>query len=132
TPVPERLAEQAGLSASAPPAASAKTMTPAKPPAEVGAAPTAPSGAPGVSGPPQVTQPTGPQSGAAAPSPQPLPEGHKYGTQNAGSRIVVVAHRPARILVQGRNKLLLQDRELQPGDSYVVPNMVGVTLATPD
>jgi cytoskeleton protein RodZ len=101
-PVPARLAAQAGLASKAPPPA---------------AAPAAPSA-------------TGGQ--AAAPNAPPLPAGLKYGTQNTGSRLTLVAHRPARVLIQGPNNTLLLNRLLQPGDSYLVPNMNGATLSTPD
>ena len=116
TPVPARLAEQAGLTTNASPAPPSET-TPATSPASALAA-----GAPGATA-PGIT----PSASAT-----PLPQGLKYGTQNAGSRITILAHRPVRVLIQGRNKLLLQDRQLQTGDSYLVPNMIGVTLATPD
>lgn len=62
----------------------------------------------------------------------PPPAGLKYGTQNAGSRVTLVARRPTRVLVQGPNNTLLLNRLLQPGDSYLVPNMTGATLSTPD
>jgi cytoskeleton protein RodZ len=101
-PVPARLAAQAGLASKAPPPA---------------AAPAAPSAAGGQ---------------AAAPNAPPLPAGLKYGTQNTGSRLTLVAHRPARVLIQGPNNTLLLNRLLQPGDSYLVPNMNGATLSTPD
>src|ERR1700704_1057437 len=68
----------------------------------------------------------------AAPNAPPLPPGLRYGTQNAGSRLTLVAHRLTRVLVQGANNTLLLNRLLQPGDSYLVPNMSGVTLSTPD
>src|SRR5258706_752528 len=69
---------------------------------------------------------------AVAPNAPPLPPGLKYGTQNTGSRLSLVAHRPARVLVQGPNNTPLLNRLLQPGDSYLVPNMSGATLSTPD
>ncbi len=36
------------------------------------------------------------------------------------------------MLVQGPNNTPLLNRLLQPGDSYLVPNMSGATLSTPD
>ena len=105
-PVPARLAAQAGLASSAPPPATAPAAT-------LAAAPPA-------------TQQT------AVPNGPPLPPGLKYGTQNVGSRLTLVAHRPTRVLVQGPNNTLLLNRLLQPGDSYLVPNMSGATLSTPD
>lgn len=108
-PVPARLAAQAGLQNPVPPAAQ---------PAASALSPTAPAATP-----PAVQ---------AAPTPPPLPAGQKYGTQNTGSRITLIAHRPTRVLVQGQNKLLLLNRLLQPGDSYAVPNMTGLTLSALD
>jgi cytoskeleton protein RodZ len=101
-PVPARLAAQAGLASNA--------LRPAEAPA------TAPAAA----------------QQAAAPNAPPLPPGLRYGTQNAGSRLTLVAHRPTRVLIQGPNNTLLLNRLLQPGDSYLAPNMSGATLSTPD
>ena len=39
---------------------------------------------------------------------------------------------PRILLIQGPNNTLLLNRLLQPGDSYLVPNMSGATLSTPD
>ena len=66
------------------------------------------------------------------PSAAPLPPGQRYGAQNAGSRLTLLVHRPTRVLIQGSNNTLLLNRLLQVGDSYLVPNMSGVTLTTPD
>jgi cytoskeleton protein RodZ len=101
-PVPARLAAQAGLASN--------DLRPAEAPA---AAPAA-------------------AQQAAAPKAPPLPPGLRYGTQNTGSRLTLVAHRPTRVLIQGPNNTLLLNRLLQPGDSYLAPNMSGVTLSTPD
>ncbi len=104
-PVPARLAAQAGL----------PNPTAARPAAAPEAAP------------PAAAQPV------AVPNPvPPLPPGQRYGAQNAGSRIMLVAHRPTRVLVQGPSNTLLLNRLLQAGDSYLVPNISGVTLSTPD
>jgi len=136
TPVPARLAEQAGLTTPAPapgapqnapnpdPAASASTAgsTAATPAVPVNPSPSAGNTSPA-------------RSAAGAPATAPaaaVPQGRQYGGQNTASRITIRARRPAHILVQGRNNLLLMDRQLQAGDSYLVPNMVGLTLSTPD
>ena len=101
-PVPARLAAQAGLASN--------ELRPAEAPA---------------AGPAAAPQ-------AAAPKAPPLPPGLRYGTQNTGSRLTLVAHRPTRVLIQGPNNTLLLNRLLQPGDSYLAPNMSGATLSTPD
>ena len=96
TPVPARLAVQAGLAP-----ASASTAAP--------------------------------DTAANAPPPNndaaPLPQGTKYGAQNASSRITLIVHKPGRITVFGADKKIMLDRVMQPGDSYQVPNMVGLTLS---
>jgi cytoskeleton protein RodZ len=102
SPVPARLAAQAGLASNSPAAAPATPPVPA------------------------------PTQQAAAPNAPALPPGLRYGTQNTGSRVTLVAHRLTRVLVQGPNNTLLLNRLLQPGDSYFVPNMNGATLSTPD
>ena len=112
TPVPARLAAQAGLTPNPP-------APPATPPIAQAAATPAP-----------VVDPPAPAP--AAPAAAPLPEGHKYGAQNVNSRITLVAHKPARATVLGADKRLFLDRILQPGDSYVVPNIAGLTLSTTD
>jgi cytoskeleton protein RodZ len=104
TPVPPRLAAQAGL---------ASSPTPAPQTA--------------------VTAAAVPSASAAVPAQinAPLPEGHKYGVQN-NSRITLLAHKPTRVTVLGPNQRLLLDRQLQSGDSYLVPNTSGLTLSTSD
>jgi cytoskeleton protein RodZ len=99
---------------------------------------------------PQTTAP--PPPGAAAPTPQqaaagntgllgsgppnaapaPLPQGTVYGEQNKTARVVLRVHQAARILVLGQDRRVFINRTLQPGDSYQVPNLVGVTLTTSD
>jgi len=61
----------------------------------------------------------------------PLPEGHKYGAQN-NSRITLLAHKPTRVTVVGPNRRLFLDRQLLPGDSYLVPDSSGLMLSTSD
>jgi cytoskeleton protein RodZ len=114
-PVPERLAAQAGLAPNAPSAPAPGTA-----PASAASAPTAAS--------PSALAP----QPSAVPNAVPLPPGQRYGAQNAGSRLTLLAHRPIRVLIQGPNNTLLLNRLLQAGDSYLVPNMNGVTLSTPD
>ena len=118
TPVPPRLAAQAGLAPANPPPAAAPA------PQATATAAAAPSAPPAGSTTPQATA-------APAQIAAPLPEGHKYGVQN-NSRITLLAHKPTRVTVLGPNQRLFLDRQLQPGDSYLVPNMVGLTLSTSD
>ena len=67
---------------------------------------------------------------AAAPADEPLPQGQVYGEQNKNSRVVLRVRQTTRILVQGPDRTVYINRTLKPGDSYRVPNFVGVTLTT--
>ena len=80
-----------------------------------------------------------PRAGAAltatpattAPAPEaPLPAGTVYGQQNHNARVVLRIHVATRILVQGPDGIVYMNRTLNPGDTYQVPNKVGVTLTT--
>jgi cytoskeleton protein RodZ len=105
-PVPERLAAEAGL----PPAGTA--VTPAEPPSPVQA-------------------PATPAAAASAPA-QALPAGQTYGTQNTNSRITLRIHRSLLVTVSNANNRVFINRTLQPGDRYIVPNLVGLRLSAPD
>jgi cytoskeleton protein RodZ len=59
-----------------------------------------------------------------------LPAGTVYGQQNRNARVVLRVHAATRILVQGPDGLVYINRTLNPGDTYQVPNRVGVTLTT--
>ena len=59
-----------------------------------------------------------------------LPAGQVYGGQNKNSRVVLRMHQAARILVEGPGGMVFINRTLKPGDSYQVPNLVGLTLTT--
>jgi cytoskeleton protein RodZ len=61
-----------------------------------------------------------------------LPNGKRYGTRNKNSRITLRVHRPTYIAVQGARNRKFLDRALFPGDTYRVPNMVGLRLSSPD
>jgi cytoskeleton protein RodZ len=66
-----------------------------------------------------------------APAPEvPLPVGTVYGQQNHNARVVLRIHVATRILVQGPDGIVYMNRTLNPGDTYQVPNKVGVTLTT--
>ena len=61
-----------------------------------------------------------------------LPAGKRYGTRNRASRITLRVHRPTHVAVQGARNRTFIDRVLWPGDTYRVPNMVGLRLSSPD
>ena len=111
TPVPPRLAAQADVVPPNPPPAPQATATDIAPPVPE-------------TGPPQTAAPAPVESA-------PLPEGRKYGAQN-NSRVTLLAHKPMRVTVLGPNRRLFLDRQLQPGDSYLVPDTAGLTLSTTD
>ena len=71
--------------------------------------------------------------GEAAPdqaAPPPVPRGQVYGESNKSVRVVLRLREAARILVEGRDGRTYINRTLKPGDSYRVPNFVGLTLTT--
>jgi cytoskeleton protein RodZ len=86
-----------------------------------------------------VVTPQAPADGAAAPvatppvqQEAPLPPGHVYGQQNHNARVVLRVRAATRLLVQGSNGTTYINRTLNPGDSYMVPDQVGVTMTTAD
>lgn len=76
-----------------------------------------------------------PAPGATAPATAPateapLPPGQVYGSLNVGARVVLRVHQATCVLVQGPDGKVYINRTLQPGDTYQVPNVVGLTLTT--
>lgn len=74
---------------------------------------------------------------AAPPAPAPrvqalLPPGRRYGVQNRNSRVTLRVHRPTHVAVQGTRNRVFIDRALFPGDTYRVPNMVGLRFSAQD
>jgi cytoskeleton protein RodZ len=65
-----------------------------------------------------------PQSSMAA--------GQTFGAQNRGARVVLRAHALAHVLVEGPDGKVYINRLLHPGDVYRVPNVVGLSLTTPE
>jgi cytoskeleton protein RodZ len=59
-----------------------------------------------------------------------LPQGHVYGEQNRNARVILRLHDATRVLVEGPDGTIFINRTLQPGDTYRVPNFVGLTLTT--
>ncbi|HYM19287.1 MAG TPA: helix-turn-helix domain-containing protein [Micropepsaceae bacterium] len=112
TPVPARLTEQ--VAPTPPPQVPASEQTASAPDAAASAEPA----------PVPVPPPAAPAEALA--------QGTKYGAQNLGSRVTLIAHKLARVTVLGANNRLFLDRALQPGDSYLVPNVLGLTLTTTD
>lgn len=84
---------------------------------------------------------TAPEIGAAPPpsdrtatatptEPAPLPPGKVYGQMNRNARVVLRVKQATRVLVQGANGQSYINRTLNPGDSYLVPDVVGNVLTT--
>jgi cytoskeleton protein RodZ len=105
-----------------------KPIAQAKPPSSTTTAPPA-AAAPAPAQPPAAAAQTPPPAATPAPG-APLPQGTFYGQNNRGARVVLRVHTPTRVLVQGEDGMVYINRTLQPGDTYQVPNIVGVTLTT--
>jgi cytoskeleton protein RodZ len=61
-----------------------------------------------------------------------LPAGRAYGTQNTGSRITLRMHSPTHVLVRAPDNTIFINRDLSPGDLYQAPDVVGMTISTPN
>ena len=61
-----------------------------------------------------------------------LPLGRRYGIENGNTRIILRVHRSIRLAVQGTGNRIFIDRILDAGDTYRVPNLVGLKLSAPD
>jgi cytoskeleton protein RodZ len=114
-------ASQQEASALPPPAAGART--PATNFSRGGATPL--STASPIAAPP----PAEPQPSVAAPA---VGAGQVYGAVNRNSRVVLRARGDTRITIKGPDGQTLLNRDLKSGDSYQVPDMPGVTMATSD
>jgi cytoskeleton protein RodZ len=77
-----------------------------------------------------VTAPTVPAS--QQPAAAPLPQGQIYGAQNKNARVILRAHATTHITVEGPDGKLFINRVMQPGDTYNVPLLPGVTLTATD
>jgi hypothetical protein len=60
-----------------------------------------------------------------------LPKGRAYGADNANSRIMLRFHRPTRVAVHARQRLLFS-RAVQPGDTYRAPSLAELAVTTED
>jgi cytoskeleton protein RodZ len=62
------------------------------------------------------------------PAAAPLPAGQVYGANNKNARVILRIKQATRILVEGSDGKVFINRTLQPGDTYNVPLVDGVTL----
>lgn len=95
-----------------------KAMPPAATPAPAATAPTAT--------PPATTAPS--ETATAAPQEQTPPVGKVYGQNNKNARVVLRMKETTRVLVQSADGATFINRTLNAGDSYMVPDQVGLTL----
>lgn len=128
-PVPARMTaaeQEPAATAAQPPAPQAVAAQPA--PKAAAPAPT------------QPAAPTTTASIAASPTPAQTPaktapvppQGRTYGLRNANPRVILHVLAPTRMLVEGANGMVYINRALKPGDKYRVPDLVGLTLTTPN
>ena len=76
--------------------------------------------------------PAAPVSGAAVPAvpTENLPNGRVFGSLNHDARVILKARGDTHILVRGRDGMVYINRNMKPGDSYQLPNIVGLFLTT--
>jgi cytoskeleton protein RodZ len=79
---------------------------------------------------PAASAPT--SAAAASTANDPLPPGVIYGQMHSNARVVLRVHKPTHILIEGPDRKVFINRDLQRGDSYKVPNVTGATLSTPN
>ncbi|MDE2134169.1 MAG: DUF4115 domain-containing protein [Alphaproteobacteria bacterium] len=128
-PPPQQMLPKPAVVAHRQPAPALPAVVQPPPQTPPAAAPSAPTTA--------VPDQASPESMAAAPGAlqpsgvaTPLPPGQSYGEQNRNARVFLRMHQTARILVQGPDGNVFINRTLKPGDTYHVPNFVGMTLTT--
>jgi cytoskeleton protein RodZ len=79
---------------------------------------------------PGTAQTTTASPDAAQQRQEAIPPGKVYGQQNKNARVVLRIKQPTQVLVQGSDGKIFINRALNAGDTYMVPDMVGVTLTT--
>jgi len=131
---PAQIATPSPAADGAPPAINAAGPAPAGQQASATPPPAAGAKTPATQSAPMSTaSPTAaPQTPAAAVPAVPAAPGagQVYGAQNRNPRVVLRARSDTRITVKGPDGSYLLNRDLKAGDSYQVPDMPGVTLAT--
>lgn len=76
--------------------------------------------------------PAAPVQAAALPAVPGASAGQVYGAKNRNPRVVLRVRGDSRVTVRDSGGQVLLNRDLKTGDSYLVPNLPGVTLATND
>jgi len=125
-PVPHATVPQPKKTPPPPKPTAAATISPAVPDANL---PATPATNPGqtASGQPATGTPTAPPDQVAA-----IPQGRVFGQLNKDARVILRVTRATRVLVQAADGTVYINRALNAGDSYMVPNQVGITLTTSD
>jgi cytoskeleton protein RodZ len=126
--VPQQLAPKPAKIAAKPAAkvAAQTVANPAPPPGTVGMATVPP--ADSTSQPALPMQSQVPGQTTEQPQAAPLPAGQVYGAGNKSARVVLRIRQATHILVQGPDDRIYINRTLNPGDTYNVPLVDGVTL----
>jgi hypothetical protein len=120
-PVPARMA---------PPTTVAATKPAAPAPVAVNSPPPAVTPTPAAAAAAQAAGSTAPGAAPAGVQTAALPPGQVYGLQNHNPRVILRVQATTSVLIQGADGRVFLNRVLHPGDSYNVPNLVGVTLTT--
>ncbi|MBL6853935.1 MAG: DUF4115 domain-containing protein [Alphaproteobacteria bacterium] len=128
TPPPPALDQRSASTAPAPAAPAPPPSAPASSTAPATTGTTPPAATPAATSPGITTPAIAPATGPAIPDN--LPPGQVYGKQNANARVILRVHQSTRIMVQGQDGMVYINRQLNPGDTYQVPNLVGLTLTT--
>jgi cytoskeleton protein RodZ len=80
--------------------------------------------------PPQASTPPKPASADTTVSTISPSGGTVYGEQNRSPRVVLKVRTDTRVTVRGEDGSIFLNRDLKAGDSYLVPNLPGLSLAT--
>jgi len=80
--------------------------------------------------PPQTSTPPKPASADTAVSTIGPSGGTVYGEQNRNPRVVLKVRTDTRVTVRAEDGSIYLNRDLKAGDSYLVPNLPGLSLAT--
>ena len=117
-PAPDQ--SSANIPAANAPAAATPAPTPAPVPANPAPAQTA------------TPSPAAPVNAAAVPAvpTENQANGRVFGSLNHDARVILKARGDTHILVRGRDGMVYINRNLKPGDSYQLPNIVGLLLTT--
>jgi cytoskeleton protein RodZ len=125
---PAQTATPSPAADTAPPAAATSQQASAMPPPAAGAKTPATTFPQGGAAPLSTASPT---AQAAVPA-VPNGAGQVYGALNRNPRVILRARADTRVTVRGPDNQFLLNRDLKAGDSYQVPDMPGVTMATSD